>query len=225
MSVRKRELSIGVLVLVIATSAYLLGWTNLFTVKKVELIGAPNPEVKSAVLKISDIKLGEKMARIEPRSIESALEKSGIGWLESVDISRNWISGKVLMQLKARQAIAISGSQYVDIEGVLFTSPIQLPKQVLAKLPELSGSDTQSRADGIDLYLNLPEDFKSRVREITVSSQGNYQFTIGEKLRVRWGNSENSAIKAKIFAALIKLPENKKITLMDLSNPTKPSVK
>lgn len=225
MSVRKRELSIGVLVLVIATSVYLLGWTNLFTVKKVELIGAPNPEVKSAVLKISDIKLGEKMARIEPRSIESALEKSGIGWLESVDISRNWISGKVLMQLKARQAIAISGSQYVDIEGVLFTSPIQLPKQVLAKLPELSGSDTQSRADGIDLYLNLPEDFKSRVREITVSSQGNYQFTIGEKLRVRWGNSENSAIKAKIFAALIKLPENKKITLMDLSNPTKPSVK
>ncbi|MFM2103275.1 MAG: hypothetical protein RL740_362, partial [Actinomycetota bacterium] len=109
--VRKRELIIGTTILMIATSAYLLGWTNLFTVKNIEIKGAPDTQFTNLVLKISEIKEGQKMARVEPRNIESKLTQSGIGWLERVDISRNWISGEVVLNLKPRKAVARAGDK------------------------------------------------------------------------------------------------------------------
>lgn len=226
--VRKRELAIGASILIIATSAYLFGWTNLFTVKKIEIKGAPDSQFTNLVMKISEIERGQKMARVEPRSIEGKLKQSGIGWLEQVDISRNWLSGEVSLNLKPRKAVAKSGDRYVDIHGVLFDLPRQLSSgesSLLANLPELSGADDQSRASGLDLYLKLPADFQSNISKITAKSQENFQFLIGEKLRINWGNSSDLAVKVKIYKALIALPENNKITSMDLSNPTKPSVK
>lgn len=226
--VRKRELAIGASILIIATSAYLFGWTNLFTVKKIEINGAPDSQFTNLVMKISEIERGQKMARVEPRSIEGKLKQSGIGWLEQVDISRNWLSGEVSLNLKPRKAVAKSGDKYVDIHGVLFDLPRQLSSgesSLLANLPELSGADDQSRASGLDLYLKLPADFQSKISKITAKSQENFQFLIGEKLRINWGNSRDLAVKVKIYKALVALPENKKITSMDLSNPTKPSVK
>lgn len=226
--VRKRELIIGATILMIATSAYLLGWTNLFTVKNIEIKGAPDTQFTNLVLKISEIKVGQKMARVEPRNIESKLTQSGIGWLERVDISRNWISGEVVLNLKPRKAVARAGDKFVDLQGVLFSLPIQNSSSEaieLEKLPELIGADAVSRASGLELYFKLPLDFQSKISRITAKNQENFQFLIGEKLRINWGNSGDLEVKVKIYKALIALPENKKIRWMDLSNPTKPSVK
>lgn len=225
---RKRELLIGSTILVIATSAYLFGWTNIFTVKKIEIKGSPDIQFTNLVLKITEVKEGQKMARVEPRNLETKLTQSGIGWLERVDISRNWLSGEVVLNLQPRKALARAGDQYVDIKGVLFTLPSDRSAsgaKALSKLPELIGRNDPSRAAGIELYLKLPSDFQRKISKITAKNQENFQFVIGEKLRINWGNSRDSEVKVKIYDALIALPENKKITSMDLSNPTKPSVK
>lgn len=237
--VRKREIIIGVTILVIATAAYLFGWTNLFTVKNISISGAPNVQTTNAIMRISELKVGEKMARVEPRNIESKLASSGIGWLESVDISRNWFNGKVTLKLRAREAMAISGSQFVDVDGTLFTSPIDISESAKAKLPELialnqtnqaSSSAAKFRANGLSLYLELPKDFQAKIKQITVSSRDNFQFIVelgqkGRELKINWGSRRDTAVKTKIFNALIALPENKNINSMDLSEPTKPSVK
>ncbi|MFM2103702.1 MAG: hypothetical protein RL740_789, partial [Actinomycetota bacterium] len=156
------------------------------------------------------------------------LTQSGIGWLERVDISRNWISGEVVLNLKPRKAVARAGDKFVDLQGVLFALPIQNSSSEaieLEKLPELIGADAASRASGLELYFKLPLDFQSKISRITAKNQENFQFLIGEKLRINWGNSGDLEVKVKIYKALIALPENKKIRWMDLSNPTKPSVK
>ena len=51
------------------------------------------------------------------------------------------------------------------------------------------------------------------------------QLTLDEKLRINWGDTANNSLKIKIYRALIALPENKKIQQMDVSDPTKPTVK
>lgn len=243
--VRKRELTVGIIVLLIATLAYLFGWTNIFTVKKLEIIGAPNPAITNTVIRFSDVRVGQKLARVEPRNIEGKLISSGIDWLESVDISRNWISGKVVIDLKPREAVATTGDRFVDPSGFLFLSPVEIKE----KLPELVGKSMQERADGIKLYQRLPDSFQSQVIKIVASSQDNFQFYVeisglkksgakdssnssnlsnSSKLRVikiNWGSPRDSDVKLKIYKALLELPENNQIKSMDLSDPTKPSVR
>ena len=101
----------------------------------------------------------------------------------------------------------------------------------------------QERADGIKLYQRLPDSFQSQVIKIVASSQDNFQFYVeisglkksgakdssnSSKLRViklNWGSPRDSDVKLKIYKALLELPENNQIKSMDLSDPTKPSVR
>ena len=73
---RKRELILGISILIIATMAFVFGWTNLFTVKEVAVSGSPNSQITKQVLQIADINIGEKLARIEPRNMLMQMECS-----------------------------------------------------------------------------------------------------------------------------------------------------
>ena len=217
----KREIALGAAILVIVSLAYLFGWTNIFTVQKISVAGSPNAQITKQVLQIADIKKGEKLARIEPRAISANLSLAGIDWIESVQISRNWISRAVTINLSARDAIAISGEKYVDAKGVLFTSPVQISK----KLAEISAKDQSARSAAVDFYLSLPVEMQAKTSRILATSAKNFQLTLDEKLRINWGDGANNSLKIKIYRALIALPENKKIREMDVSDPSKPTVK
>jgi cell division septal protein FtsQ len=218
---RKRELLIGVAILIIATLAFLFGWTNVFTVKSVGVSGSPDSQITKQVLQISDIQVGDKLARIEPRNIASKLSLAGIDWIKDVKVSRNWLSRKVTIDLTPRIAVAVSGDKYVDGQGVLFTSPVNINK----KLALITAKSSATRAAAIELYLNLPKELKDKVTAISASASENFQLVLDQKLRINWGSNSNTAVKIKIYKALITLPENKKISQMDLSDPTKPTVK
>jgi cell division septal protein FtsQ len=218
---RSRELSLGVLLLVVATLAFLFGWTNLFTVKEVLVYGSPNSQITKQVLQIADISNGEKLARVEPRNISTKLALAGIDWIEEVEVSRNWISREVSINLLARKAVAIIGDKYVDSNGVLFSSAFKVTK----KLPNISAFDDGSRVAAISLYLATPADFRALITSINASSARNFQIIIKDKLQINWGSDSNMALKVKIYKALSNLPENEKINQMDVSDPTKPTVK
>lgn len=218
---RKRELFVGITILLIATLAFLFGWTNLFTVKSVAVEGSPNSQITKQVLQIADIRVGEKLARVEPRNVSSKLSLSGIDWIKEVKVKRNWVSRNVTIKLDARVPVAKSGDKLVDASGVLFTSPVNQNK----KLTQISAGSVSSRAAAIELYLALPSDLRNQVTAIAASSTENFQLTLNEKLRINWGRNSNTSVKIKIYKALIALPENKKITEMDVSDPTKPTVK
>jgi hypothetical protein len=44
-------------------------------------------------------------------------------------------------------------------------------------------------------------------------------------IKINWGSPRDSDVKLKIYKALLELPENNQIKSMDLSDPTKPSVR
>ena len=224
--VQKRELTFGALLLALATLAYIFGWTNLFTVQDVSVSGSPNKEITTQVLQIADIQKGEKLARVEPRNISARLALAGINWIEGVQVSRNWLSRKVDINLKARKPIAISAydNRYIDKAGVLFDSPIKVEQ----KLITLDTPNDSARSATVKFLSDLPNEIRSKLSKISVSQQSNFQtFLLEEKggMQISWGADGDSALKVKIYKALLALPENQKIRFMDLSDPTKPSVK
>ena len=216
---KKRELLIALTVLIIATLAFLFGWTNLFTVKNVTVSGSPNTSVTAQVLKLSDIQKGTKLARIEPKNVISAL--GSFDWIQSVKLNRNWISRSVDIHLITRTPIATAGNQFVDASGTLFTPPTTIS----AKLPAISSVDANSRTAGVAFFLALPKDFSKDVAKIAATSTANFQIVLNNSLRIIWGDNRDNALKMKIYKALLALPENSKIKLMDVSDPTKPTVK
>lgn len=224
--VQKRELTIGALLLALATLAYIFGWTNLFTVQGVSVSGSPNKEITAQVLQIADIQKGEKLARVEPRNISARLALAGINWIEGVKVSRNWLSRKVDINLKARIPIAISASdnRYIDEAGVLFNSPIKVEQALIT----VDAPNDTARSATVKFLGNLPEEIRSKLAKISTSQNSNFQtFLLQQKngMQISWGADGDSALKVKIYRALLALPENKKISFMDLSDPTKPSVK
>ena len=60
---------------------------------------------------------------------------------------------------------------------------------------------------------------------LSASTSNNFQFVLNDDLKINWGGNSNTEVKVKIYKALIDLPENKKINQMDVSDPTKPTVK
>jgi cell division septal protein FtsQ len=217
----KREVFLGSSILIIATLAFLFGWTNLFTVKSVSVSGSPNTQITKQVLLIADIKKGEKLARVEPRSISSKLALAGIDWIENVKISRNWINRNVNIDLSARVAIAKAGERYIDQGGVLFTSPVQVNEALV----EIEAKDDAARAAAVELFLALPSELRNKIVTLSASTSNNFQFVLNDDLKINWGGNSNTEVKVKIYKALIELPENKKINQMDVSDPTKPTVK
>ncbi len=222
--IHKKELLIGVIVFLISTLAYILGWTNIFTVQDISVTGSPTNEITTQVLQISDIKRGEKLARVEPRKISNNLALAGINWIESVDISRNWLTRKVAINLKARTPIAISGDKYLDKAGVIFTSPIVVSKDLVT----IDASNFAARVAAVQFLQKLPQDFAKRIASISTTGQSksrSYEIALKNGLSISWGSDRDITLKIKIFKAILALPENKKITSMDLTDPTKPSVK
>ena len=222
--IHKKELLIGIIVFLISTLAYILGWTNIFTVQDISVTGSPTNEITAQVLQISDIQRGEKLARVEPRKISNNLALAGINWIESVDISRNWLTRKVAINLKARTPIAISGEKYLDKAGVIFTSPIVVSKDLVT----IDASNFAARVAAVQFLQKLPQDFAKRIASISTTGQSksrSYEIALKNGLSISWGSDRDITLKIKIFKAILALPENKKITTMDLTDPTKPSVK
>jgi len=222
MFLRKHRLITLIAIAIIACLAYLLGWSNVFTIKEISFSGAPTKSSQVSVKNLVNLKVGERLARIEVRSIAARVRT--LNWVESADISRNWISGKVNVNVKARVPIATFNGQLMDSFGKRF----ELPGGFKSKLPSVFAKDAKSGLAAINLFRSLPAEFSTRTSAFTATSPENIYFNISESKRsllVIWGSADEIALKLKVYKALLALPENSKIKKMDLSEPHSPIVK
>ena len=91
MSVRNRKFLSPPLLITVVTVlalAYLLGWSSFFSVKGVEISGAPTPAVQVEIEKQSQVAVGQQLARVNPQSAARKIEKSP--WIKDAKISRDW---------------------------------------------------------------------------------------------------------------------------------------
>ncbi len=208
--------------LLITGLTYALGWSNLFTVSAIEVRGAPTKESSHLIELATGITSGQKLARVEPRAIAARI--SGADWIESADVSRNWISGKISVTVIPRKAIAKVNSLFMDTSGKTFVVTGPQPQG----MPEVLASDAAAAFAGVKLLIGLPQDLREKVEVVEVRSTDMFVFRVNEKghvIEVQWGADRENSLKTKVYQVLIALPENSKIKRMDLSAPRVPIVK
>jgi cell division septal protein FtsQ len=202
-------------VLILGLASYALGWSTLFTVSSVEVKGTDQflPQ---------NVKVGEKLARVEPRAVAATYEK--FAFVRDAQVSRNWISGKVTISITTRTPIAIFNNQAIDELGKAFVVKGNLP----ASLPTIQAADVESAVTAVKFLLTLPTEIKSGLKILKVRSTGAYVLEVdveGRNVEVRWGLATDNELKAKVYKALLAQPENAKLKRMDLSAPHAPIVK
>ena len=213
--------------IVIIALAYLLGWSSIFSVKKVEITGAPTAAVLANIEMKSQIEVGQQLARVNPQSAARKIEK--LSWVKDVAISRNWLSGAVAIEINPRQPLAFFNSdqvpgQTIDEEGQLFS----LPGYTNPDLALISAKSPDSALKANELFTALPENFRKNITSMLATSSNTFTLNStleGRDIRIRWGDSQDMALKISVINSLLKLPENKKIKLIDVVAPYAPIVK
>jgi len=230
MSVRTRKflsLPSAIIFVIVGALAYLLGWSSIFTVTSVEISGAPTAAIQVEIEKKSQIKIGQQLARVNPQSVARKVEKSP--WIKDVAISRDWLSGLVRIKVNPRQPLAFFNSdqvpgQTIDEEGRLFS----LPGYTNPDLALISAKSPESALEANELFTQLPKNFRAQITSMTATSSNTFTLNSvieGREIRIRWGDSQDMALKISVINKLLKLPENKRITLIDVVAPYAPIVK
>jgi cell division septal protein FtsQ len=201
--------------IIVGLAAYALGWSTLFTVSSVEVKGTDQFLPQS-------VKVGEKLARVEPRAVASTYEN--FAFVQDAQVSRNWISGKVTISITTRTPVAIFNNQAIDDSGKAFVVKGDLP----AALPQIQASNVEIAVTAVEFMTSLPDEIRSGLKILKVRSTGAYVMDVdveGRKVEVRWGFATDNELKAKVYKALLAQPENAKLKRMDLSAPHAPIVK
>ena len=237
-SKRIRRLMTSLLVIsTIFGSAYLLGWSSLLSVSQVSVSGSSAVNLVLSELSQNGIepKIGDQLARVDVRSIKRTLNQ--LDWISDSDVSRNWFDKELSIVVQERVAIAktISAqnlSLNFDSKGFIFTPTS--PKQLVAQsaLPSVT-SQSPSNGDLTSiaaLLEQIPADLRYLLSDLESISITKSSFILmdtrhnSSTLRINWGGATDIGQKSKVLAALLKLPENKGIKQVDLSQPDSPIV-
>ena len=230
MSARTRKLLsppmaiVGVLIIALA---YFLGWSSFFNVKEVTVAGAPTSVVQAEIENMSQIEVGQQLARVNPQSVSRVIKK--LSWIKDVTISRDWLSGVVTIEIIPRQPLAFFNSdqvpgQTIDEEGQLFS----LPGFSNPDLALISAKSPDSALKANELFTQLPENFRKSITSMMATSSNTFTLNstlAGRDIRIRWGDSQDIALKISVINKLLKLPENKGIKVIDVVAPYAPIVK
>ena len=211
----KRKLIALSAVAVLAGATYILGYSTLFTVSSVEIIGSNKP-ITTGITK------GERLARVEPRAISTKIEM--LDWVKSADVSRNWINGKVVISLTPRTPIAIYKDQVIDSSGSSFVPQGEPPQGLI----EIHAASIEEAVKAVAFFTELPEELNSSLTVVKVRATGALVLLVennGKKVELRWGTDSDNELKTKVYKALISLPENADIKRVDVSAPHAPIVK
>lgn len=202
--------------------AYLFAWSPVFTVKTITTSGVPAGVSSKSIIERSAVEVGDKLARIEPRSIEKLLGETS--WVKSISVSRNWIKGEVAIAISARVPVGIYKGKAIDSSGRLF----DFPGEKVKDLPTVSAATPDLGLAAISLFSKLPSDLRKSLISMSATSNSSinsWHQEVGRNIKINWGSVEKIELKVSVYRALLALPENKLIRRVDLSAPHAPIVK
>lgn len=232
----KRALWILGTTFLLAALAFGLGWSKIFALEAVSITGTNQIKLVEAQLEAAESKLviGQPLARINPRTEENII--TDLEWVASVDLSRNWWTGRVTLHITPRIPVAVyadvngvnSAPRYLAANGVEFSSP-----QSFSNLAKISiRAKTQGvRREIANFVANLPTEIVAAMTGLEIA--GNDVVVMATNFRnpilaITWGSRNSAAdieVKSRVLMGLLALPENKKITEIDLSIADSPIVK
>lgn len=217
-----RARSLLLVIFIFAAATYLFAWSPVFAVKAIEVQGLPKSVSREDVIAKAKIKIGDQLARIEPRSVEKSL--SEISWIKAVSLKRDWWHRDISISITPRNPVGIFRGRALDSDGIIFDFPGSVPEN----LPAITATSPDLGLAAISLFAALPEDLRTTLLTIGATNQSaitSWHQLGARKIKVQWGSPTEIGLKVSVYRALLALPENKGIRAIDLSAPHAPIVK
>ena len=218
---------------------YVLGWSSLLTIQAVEIKGTNQGNLISAQLLAgrSNLVLGEPLARINPKHEENLI--TDLEWVKQTQVSRNWWTREVQVLVTPKIPIAIfkiagaasTNPRYLASDGTDFSSPQNFSNLATISLINNGQNLVGQRRIIAGFVASLPADLIPGLENLEITKKGEVIMATKLRkpaLRINWGSSNSSEeilIKSNVLKDLLDLPENKKITYVDLTVANAPIVK
>ena len=219
----------------IASTSYLLGWSDYLTVKNIEITGTASQSIINRELTKNNLTLevDMKLARVDLRAIERV--SGNLEWLASADVKRSWLDRSISIEVVEKIAVAkaINSSNEIvnfDNQGKLFapTSAIQMAQSLKLPLVTSKSNDQNQLLTAAKFLQDLPEESLPLIDDLIGISIADSGFIImqtkvaNREVVINWGEPSEIPQKSRVLQALIDLPENKKAKRFDLSLPDSP---
>jgi cell division septal protein FtsQ len=218
---------------------YVLGWSSLLTIQAVEIKGTNQGNLISAQLLAgrSNLVLGEPLARMNPKHEENLI--TDLEWVKEAQVSRNWWTREVQVLVTPKIPIAIfkiagaasTNPRYLASDGTDFSSPQNFTNLATISLISNGQNLVGQRRIIASFVASLPADLIPGLENLEITKKGEVIMATELRkpaLRINWGSSNSSeeiVIKSNVLKDLLGLPENKKITYVDLTVANAPIVK
>ena len=205
--------------------AYVLGWSKLLVVKKIDLAANGNEVAISQIIEPTDIHIGLPLARVNVSKINRDL--SSLTWIKQLKVNRHWVTGNVSIVVTPRIPVAryeVNGNiNYFDSEGITFTAPSAPPNLPLITFFSEGQASKQAVAE---FLAQIPADFLAGMSELRVLSPESIKMATSlpgyVSLEVSWGSPTELPLKVNVLRHLLALGDNSKVIRVDLANPSQP---
>jgi len=216
---RVRQTLLGVLiVLVIAGLVWMVGFSTVLGVNRVQVTGA-NIVSADQVTAAAQVASGTPLARVNGKALAGRVT-AAIPEVAAVTVSRHW-PNTLVIHITERTVVyqVLMGGvyQWVDATGTDFHSSDDAQPVPVATLDT---TDQQMMKDVATVVTALPADLLPHVASITAATPDSITLTLDDNRQIIWGSADQSDLKAQVIDPLLQVSG----TVYNVSAPANPAV-
>jgi len=215
----RRGIVIGLVAAVILTLAWLVGFSAVLSVQKVEGDGVTLVSADD-VITAAAVPVGTPLIRVSQAAVAERVT-AALPEAEAVTISRRWPNTLVIHVTERAivyQVVYGGAYHWVSADGLKFhTTPDAQPVPI-AVVPV---DDQKLLADVAIVVQALPAALALHLASITALTADSITLYLDDGRQVMWGSAEQSDLKAQVIVPLMNVPG----TVYDVSAPSNPAVR
>jgi len=208
----------GLIVLVVAGLAWLIGFSSVLGVNRVQVDGT-SLVTADQVTAAAQVVTGTPLARVDGKAI-AARVAAAIPEVASVTVSRHWPNTLVIHVTERAIVYQVQSSgayQWVDATGDIFHSS---PDAQAVPVVTVDTTDLQLVRDVATVVTSIPADVSPHVVSISAATGDSITLTLDDGRQVFWGSADQSDLKAQVIGPLLNIPG----TVYNVSAPAYPAV-
>jgi len=209
-------LLVGAVVLV-GVAVWLVWFSSVLSVTQVRVLGATTVSA-DLVRQTAAVPPAQPLARVDVAGITARV--AAIPQVAGVEVRRGWPDVLVIVVTERVPVVVLkdgSGWTYADATGVRFGAPATPPHG----MPIVTAASDQALVSAAAVVDALPQPLRATVTAVSARTRDDVVLTLSGGASVRWGSADESARKAAVLAALVKV----RATYYDVSAPDLPTTR
>jgi cell division protein FtsQ len=224
---RKRLIVSGVLAVLVGV-VWLFGFSSVFALNlnQVQISGAQLYVSEQEILDAIAGHEGTPLVRVDLGRINSQVAE--LKNVKSVTQTRRWPDGVTITVHERTPVAAVpeeEGFTLLDIDAVNVTHVDEAPAGLPVIRIPMTGENQRTLATALEILDQIPDTLLAEIASITASTQDNIEFTLRDKVKVQWGNSQDTELKLEVLDRLRPIAAEEKKKTIDLSAPTFPIIR